>query len=108
MNHIFFLHSNICTIVAFNTIKGLIEKEEKVVVILNRGTKFPFFVEKVKTFDIQYITDEYRKSSSNIIGKFLNYRFCLIVLHVCSDFLRWEFFPDFCWIYFSCCSILFY
>lgn len=75
MNHIFFLHSNICTIVAFKTIKELIEKDENVVVILNRGTKFPFFMGMVKIFDIQYITDKYRKPSSNIIQKFFNYRF---------------------------------
>ena len=75
MRHIFFLHSNICTIVAFETIKELIEREEDVVVILNRGTKFPFFEGKLEVFDIQYITDEYRKLSSNLIGKFLNYRF---------------------------------
>ena len=75
MNHIYFLHSNICTIVAFKTIKELIEKGDNVVIILNRGTKFPFFEGKVRIFDIQYITDEYRKSSSNVIGKYLNYRF---------------------------------
>ena len=75
MQHIFFLHSNICTIVAYETIKELIENREKVTIILNRGMKFPFFKGFVRLIDFQYITDEYRNSSRNILHKFLNYRF---------------------------------
>jgi hypothetical protein len=75
MKHIFFLHSNTCVITAYQTIKELIKNNEKVIVILNRGTKFPFYNGDVTIFDIQFITDNFRKRSTNFFNKIYNYKF---------------------------------
>lgn len=75
MNHIFSIHSNICVIVVYERVKQLLENNENVIIVSDRNTKFPFFEDRIKFYDIQYITDTYRGKCSNSIQKFVNYAF---------------------------------
>lgn len=75
MKHIFYLHSNICVIAAFDTIKELVEDGENVVVVSNRRTAFPFFRGRISFFDIQEITDKYRLNTNNVVKKLINYKY---------------------------------
>lgn len=55
MKHIFYLHSNIQIICCFQTIKDLIENDENVIIILNRGCSWHFFNESVIVYDFAKI-----------------------------------------------------
>ena len=59
MKHIFYLHSNICVIAAYDTIERCVNEGNRVVVISNRNTAFSFFRGKIEFHDIQPITDKY-------------------------------------------------
>lgn len=74
MNHIFYLHSNTCVISAYDIIEDLVSKQETVIIVSERNTKFSFFKGKVLFYDMQKIIDRYRKPSKNFFGKFLNYK----------------------------------
>ena len=74
MNHIFYLHSNTCVISCFETLEGLVNKGENVVVVLERNTAFPFFEGKVKLFNMQTIIDKYRKNTTNALSRIINYK----------------------------------
>ena len=50
---------------------------ERVIIILERSTLFPYFRGKVETYNVQEVIDKYRRNSTTLIGKVLNYRFTL-------------------------------
>lgn len=75
MKHIFSIHSNICVIVVYGRIKELIEKGEKVVVVSDRNTEFPYFKDLIEFHDIQSVTDKYRGNCKTAFSKFVNYAF---------------------------------
>lgn len=77
MKHIFYLHSNICVIAAYDSIVQLVEKGEPVVVVSERKTRFPLYDDIILTYDIEEIIDRYRKNTSNFLSTFINYRFNL-------------------------------
>lgn len=75
MNHIFYLHSNTCVIATFDIISKLLDdKENNVIIVLERGTKFPFFEGKVSLFDVQKVIDTYRKKTKSLLGTVINYK----------------------------------
>ena len=75
MKHIFYLHSNICVIAAYDTIERCVNEGNRVVVISNRNTAFSFFRGKIEFHDIQPITDKYRGNKKNPIAKLLDYKY---------------------------------
>lgn len=75
MKHIFSIHSNICVIVIYDTVKKLIERGEDVIILSDRNAEFPFFQNSINFIDIQYITDNYRGDCSTPIKKLINYTF---------------------------------
>lgn len=75
MNYIFYLHSNICVISVFKTIENLIEKNEDVVIVSERGTKFPIKSDKIRIYNVQEILDGNIKKTSNPFTKIWNYKF---------------------------------
>lgn len=77
MNHIFYLHSNTCVISSFDVIGELLSRNENVIIITERNTKFPFFEGRVKLYDMQKIIDAYRKKTNNLVKLVINYRVTL-------------------------------
>lgn len=75
VSHIFSIHSNICVVVVYDTIRKLLDEGNKVIVVSDRNTSFPFFSDKIIFHDIQYITDQYRKQTSNLFKRLKNYAF---------------------------------
>lgn len=73
MKHIFSIHSNICAIAIYDTVRHLVEEKKQVIIVSDRNTKFPFFTSSIKFYDIQYITDKYKKNTSNLFCKLVNY-----------------------------------
>ena len=78
MKHIFYLHSNICAIVAYSIIADLVKKGEQVVVVTERNTKIPPFEDKILLYDIQKTIDTYRKKDQSLLGHVINYKFDLL------------------------------
>lgn len=59
MIHIFFVHSNIAAICAYDSIKRLLKEKERVMVLLVRNTKWQFDFPGVKVVDISRLTTLY-------------------------------------------------
>lgn len=51
MNRIIYIHSNILTMCCFKTVKESLDRNEKVIIITNRGYKWPFFNGSVSVYD---------------------------------------------------------
>lgn len=77
MTHIFYIHSNICVVSSYSTIEKLVNTGERVIIILERSTQFPYFLGKVETYNVQEVIDKYRRNSTTLLGKVINYRFTL-------------------------------
>lgn len=78
MNHIFYLHSNTCVISSFDVISQLLSKNEKVIIVSERNTRFPFFEGHVTLYDMQATIDKYRKNTHNVLLQAINYKTGLI------------------------------
>ena len=75
MKHIFYIHSNICTISVFDTIQELVKKNEKVIIVSLLNTNFPLVNKRIEFYSLDTIIEKYRKDSNNVISKFLNYKY---------------------------------
>lgn len=75
MNYIFYLHSNICVISVYKTIENLIKKGESVIIVSERGTKFPIESDRIVIYDVQEVIDSSIKKTSNLVLQILNYKF---------------------------------
>lgn len=78
MNHIFYLHSNTCVISSFDVISQLLSKDEKVIIISERNTKFPFFEGQITLYDMQKTIDTYRNNTHNVFQLAINYKISLM------------------------------
>lgn len=68
MNHIFYLHSNICSIIAYDIIKQL-PVEDKVVVIANRGCSFFAFKDRIVYYDATKMFEGYCNHLDSLLKK---------------------------------------
>jgi len=59
MEHVFFIHSNICSIVVYNTVKSILVKGEKVRIMLDRSAKWCYNTEGISFIDTTPIMLEY-------------------------------------------------
>lgn len=64
MKHVFYLHSNICNIVVYDYIEDLINKGNDIVVLTNRGCKFPYFNNRIKYYDLYEMLGKQRRLGS--------------------------------------------
>lgn len=64
MKHIFYIHSNICSIVVYDSIVQLLNSGDDVIVVTSRNAKWKYLLDKVKVYDLSDIHDEYLKNKS--------------------------------------------
>lgn len=90
MNNIFYIHSNILTICCFQTIKECLAREEKVIIITDRGYTWPYFEGKVVIYDFAKLflgEDKNRRAlhSLKAIKDYIEYRRYIAHLKVVVD-----------------------
>lgn len=78
MNHIFYLHSNTCVISSYDVISQLLSRNERVIIVSERNTKFPFFEGQVALYDMQETIDKYRNNTHNVFLLAINYKTSLM------------------------------
>lgn len=52
MKHVFYLHSNICTLVCYDMISDLINEGNEIIVITGRNCNYPYFRGKITVLDL--------------------------------------------------------